>query len=700
MFHRSLSISIIVLSLLCPSAQAQRRSRKPATKPPASALPQRQATGLLDLLPASTADVDLVSEPEHLNATFGRMMAPIGLDSKRCSRVLAVRSSVPGRPQRSTALVVETDQADEFIEKLEQRKTRTGLVGGGRVFQIPINAINTLQISKLGDGQILFGESPAFTAIFSVFKGRQASLFQSRPELRPLFNASRQSRNLVFRMVTPDVLQAARLFIRVLGDPGGEFERTLLSLRAITLDSQDNGKCAIMFRMQFSNVRAGLNTSLVLLFAKFFSRDPGWNPIDVQDVGSLVSVRLQQGAGECSTELIKGRLRVKSPDDDEAVNIDRIADTRRTQVEVIPAESPGSKAVMVMSVKDDGRFSSSEIKSGSERNLVEGNRYILRSTLWYTDNITIDNTDLLGPPTTGYTQIMFLRFPPGQTGCGAPGRLPRAAVRDTKPFVMRKDRSNEVNIDYPLPVVLVHGIRSCYADDWKDWLSYMLNQDKNSEAKLQRGYIVFTPTYKFRNFPRDEAAGQVIDQMESDLNGLFSTSPEISLLCHSNGGIIARVICNAESWNTSIRRVYTMGTPHSGTAEFTPVAMAYGLDNFQMGTFNRKMPTFKGVDVVAIGGNLQPPMANSDRKFDGIVYPQDTVFGIGELELYPPKSSPDANRKQRYRLRDIGGDSFTVNEFPLNHSETAGSPNFLEMKAVIMLEKLIFSDMAPSSSNR
>ena len=150
----------------------------------------------------------------------------------------------------------------------------------------------------------------------------------------------------------------------------------------------------------------------------------------------------------------------------------------------------------------NGEFSSKNVIKGSEDDLVDGKSYFLRAELYYRDNITVNNTS-----------------------CNAPAKMKRSVVRDSKPFLIRKgylrklvsdiwpwgrghdtstpsgkalfDRdvarynraidqeitrimSQPSNIDFPPPIVLVHGIRSCYTN-WNVWTAALGNRRSASD---------------------------------------------------------------------------------------------------------------------------------------------------------------------------------------------------------------------------
>lgn len=397
--------------------------------------------------------------------------------------------------------------------------------------------------------------------------------------------------------------------------------------------------------------------------------------------------------------LIAGRLRVVDPkDSNKSWNIDKIlqgqTEKNTTTVSIIPKDSP-DKPVMILSVNKEGKFSSLKAIKGSEDDLVDGKEYFLRASLKYEDHIDVDNTD----------------FYFDSTGCPPPSgnKLLRETIRDSFPFVLKKTTETNIqNADFPLPIILIHGIRTCYSE-WSDWLGYLLNSEpKEVQAKYPKGYIVFTPMYKFAEYSRGDAEKDVSRQLDASFKGLSSAKqPNFNIIAHSNGGVITRLIAYDANWKQRINSVYTLGTPHSGSAEWERLfGKYYRLDTKTMARFNKRYPNFNGVKVVAIGGTANKDVDIGERLNDGIVLPQDSVFNIGEIievsyegmfgesvkvKAINPKSVPPPHHFE------------PEHEFELYHSNRGGRdrPNFLERgrEAISMLEGLIFSDMVFSQSS-
>ena len=133
------------------------------------------------------------------------------------------------------------------------------------------------------------------------------------------------------------------------------------------------------------------------------------------------------------------------------------------------------------------------------------------------------------------------------------------------------------------------------------------------------GPITFTPTYdyvvkgKYRTTDelkklRDKMGVDVISQIERNLADLLAkdtdTTPEVYLIAHSNGGVVARPISKLKPLSWRIRKIYTLGSPHSGT--LLPLAAGYGLSESQMPAFNCIEGGFPlGTNILAIAGNAK-----------------------------------------------------------------------------------------------
>src|SRR5258706_12346760 len=103
-----------------------------------------------------------------------------------------------------------------------------------------------------------------------------------------------------------------------------------------------------------------------------------------------------------------------------------------------------------------------------------------------------------------------------------------------------------------------------------------------------------------------QAATDVSNQLQADFDGLTNASAAIKrpldVIAHSEGGVVTRVLdLDAVFSQWSIKKVFTLGTPHSGT-DWTLLPLWYGLDrSYMTQSFNNTYGAFKA-PVYAITG--------------------------------------------------------------------------------------------------
>ncbi|MGE5340611.1 MAG: hypothetical protein ACM3SY_03935 [Candidatus Omnitrophota bacterium] len=240
------------------------------------------------------------------------------------------------------------------------------------------------------------------------------------------------------------------------------------------------------------------------------------------------------------------------------------------------------------------------------------------------------------------------------------GKLIRQSIR--KISRVKIEKKNPVfDIQFPPPIILVHGILSGWTR-WDSWVSNLLNQ----------GYIVFTPNHDFFMKGKEDEAAQLDRQSSLDLGHMFQdNTPNVFFICHSEGGIVMRVLVNRyPTWNKKrIKGIFTLGTPHSGTDCFG--ARLFGLDTCSMiYDFNPAYPNFNGIPVYAIAGHGLSSTDAMDSPNDGLVFWNDQQWS---------NKSPFAIYQS---LADITGsnlcsehfsgysDTYTANghHFPYSHS--------------------------------
>ncbi|MBX7222857.1 MAG: IPT/TIG domain-containing protein [Blastocatellia bacterium] len=310
--------------------------------------------------------------------------------------------------------------------------------------------------------------------------------------------------------------------------------------------------------------------------------------------------------------VISGRLRVvNEANPGQITNIDNLgAASANSRIDVLPAgAAPTAPPVIQLRVNPDGTFTSQNLLSGAETDLVEGNSYYLLARLTYDDNITVNN----------------LSTDPLVAGCVPPAgnKLSRTAVQQTASFPVSFATPTVVNADYPLPLVLVHGLGDCYTA-WADWASYLLSRTATvNNAQRIQGRIVFTGSHQFISASYETMANEMVSQLNLDMAGLFQTPPHVRMICHSQGGILARTIqWNFPVWRQRIEKVYTLGTPHSGT-QFA-ASEFFNLNEVQLSKYNTWYPNFKS-PVYAVQGT------GFLGTSDGLVYPQESLNSLNVL---------------------------------------------------------------------
>ncbi|MCX6580185.1 MAG: hypothetical protein NT166_08375 [Candidatus Aminicenantes bacterium] len=229
-----------------------------------------------------------------------------------------------------------------------------------------------------------------------------------------------------------------------------------------------------------------------------------------------------------------------------------------------------------------------------------GETYDVTAALKYNDYINVDN---------------------GNTPPPSENKEPRISTRIGS--IKIQQGPNTLNIDFPPPVFMIHGIIS----GWKNWNLW-------AKELLKIGYIVFTPNHNYikRNpsYTKKDEAFEILNQYTSDIYGLFfevvlwqQSRADITFICHSEGGVVMRAFVNDfPSIAKKIKKIYTLGTPHSGTDCLGLAAWHYGLGVDQMMGFNEKYPNFKDVPVYAISGHgsEKPSINNCFLNSDGVVY--------------------------------------------------------------------------------
>jgi pimeloyl-ACP methyl ester carboxylesterase len=673
----------------------------PSTDSPASS----PYTALLNLTPPGAFYIEMARHPALIAQKFNTAVRGIGLDPARCLQ--AIGFQVPTRPQvfnkdTAAAFVFDTSQAQEIERLYIEKQVKTVIINGEKVFQFPGGAGISVHLVRLGNDRLLAGVQPAFSQVLAIARGKQKNIYYSRADLRPLFYSVKPAFHVLIRLVTPDELNGIRNFIRIVGDPGlRDQAEMVMAMRGIAYMMPDQGKCRLDVHMQFAGRGPALSAASMLNLMKFLSGDRSWNDTDIQQFGSLVKVLLSRTNADCSSPLIWGRVRLKDPEkNDQTWNITGVLEG--STVSVVPADAPDSAPILEMPVtvnqpnkEDNGMFSSKVTSRGKQADLVDGSRYVLKATLKYIDHIEVSNVEIIPAMDAPYIT----------TGCQAPGSKmePREVLRHSERFTFSKKNPKPQNVDFPPPLILMHGIRSCWSD-WNAWAHHLATRHKTSQNQNSpvEGYITFTPTYDYSiiedeyTIPmmkrlRETMAKQVVEQITRDVNRLLektSDIPAVTLIAHSNGGVIARVMSKLTGNSWRINKIYTLGSPHSGTR--MPVAEDYGLSRKQMLRYNALEGGFSpNSKVLAIGGTAAQgcflpmltsmPSIGTSCKNDGLVYPHDSSYTI---ESY--RGFFQSNGKTQ---------AFPFRESRLYHSPSVGTPNFLDDGGISMFEALIIPDL-------
>ena len=618
---------------------------------------------LLDLLPPGTSEAHYVTRWELIKERFSTVINDIGIDPSQCQRALGVAVSRGFFTQPDRVFLFETDQANEILRQY-QENTQTA----SRILNFDLANGFPVSMTVVRGNILLVGTKTAFDAVYKVAARQGVNIIKARPELAPLINASRKSYSVTFIMAMPDQKQAAQVIFDLISqaapvDPfTGSFNfitdglmDNLTSIEGLSYEWA-NDDCSFVFRVQYSSARNAQNAAGVLGLAPDISQDPEWKNYKITTQGSQLVTTVTNSSQDCSNPLIAGQLRVKDPASNTSWDIKHVSE--ESEVRVIPKENyPDGEATLVMRVGRDGNFSSRYAIRGNEENLIEGHEYILRAVLQYKDHIMIDNSPYIRNPFWIPFTSIPAKFYISPLRCEPPSSAykVRKSITDSGPIKVTKTGNPlPINIDYPLPIVLLHGINACW-DSWQPWVAH-LSKRTDDATGFMKGYIVFTPSYDYIPSPlasttafRKKMATQIASQLNADLKGLFSSLPKLNLICHSNGGVAARALSWEGAIGNTISNVYTLGTPHSGTA--LPGAQLYDLSLTQMSDFNRKeeYKDFRpSVEVLAISGyptnvpivslpwsqgvNLLYFGISPFEYHDGIVFPQLSTYSIGSYE--------------------------------------------------------------------
>ncbi|KAA0254940.1 MAG: hypothetical protein EDX89_07610 [Acidobacteria bacterium] len=348
--------------------------------------------------------------------------------------------------------------------------------------------------------------------------------------------------------------------------------------------------------------------------------------------------------------VLSGQLRLADPDGSGSWTIQPTAPT--TGAVTVECSSPQWR--FHVAARTDGSYTSRSAGAAAEESISAcASGLALGAELTYRDQIN-GNTWVAGPP-GGYLERTSRLAGQSVT---VPSGLP--LIRD---------------VSLKGILVLLHGIRSGHAK-WNDWAGYLADS----------GYVVFTPTYTDQYVPyvvpqpHSAAGTEVWGEIQSDLDGLPSAAP-LYLICHSRGGVVARAMFWDDQYPTSasrIKRVFTLGSPHSGTDLADLAGAPWDLAVFQMFDFNSFFPSFGTVptdQVFAIGGRglLFGDSGDCERVDDGVVYWNSPPELVNASPFHIATSGPGNSVVMREKLegyipgsQDICGGGGGHN-FPYGH---------------------------------
>ena len=259
-----------------------------------------------------------------------------------------------------------------------------------------------------------------------------------------------------------------------------------------------------------------------------------------------------------------------------------------------PEVSVGIKAKDSHGWTETGSFDRTTGRYNVARIPTQDTSITLTLTILYSDHISVVNENLR---------------------CAVPGT---AWLRTTTRSIdIPVPPSGVTDIVLPNPVAFIHGILSCY-DMWDSWAGDL--RTPRDADPLPKGYITFQPNHHYwTGNLQTKAAADVALQIADDYAGLTAAGGglkrPVDLICHSEGGVAARVFDTAfPQWD--VKRVFTLGTPHSGTDFLFGAGTLFGLDSSYMtGVFNYTYPSFDA-PVYAISGRKSSCRAMDD----GIVF--------------------------------------------------------------------------------
>ncbi len=264
----------------------------------------------------------------------------------------------------------------------------------------------------------------------------------------------------------------------------------------------------------------------------------------------------------------------------------------------------------------DGAYLFSNLPAGS---------YKLSAKLEYIDEVNVSNVIILPPPLKN-------------GGCQR-----KSLVKDTQVMVntVEVQGNKTVNLDFPPPIVMVHGVKSCY----EKWYSTEVDaQTKYWDNFVRaRGGITFTPNYvSYLPTSWPQRAKQLQNQIEYNFGRLSRDIetrhryPAWFLVAHSMGGLTARALVyqnEAVALTAALQKLYLLGTPNSGAygrwyayyfpfgSELNNWRLSYPLFGYLSEEaittrFNQEYRSFKDKRVTVFAGNAD---SINSQPSDGVV---------------------------------------------------------------------------------
>jgi hypothetical protein len=164
-----------------------------------------------------------------------------------------------------------------------------------------------------------------------------------------------------------------------------------------------------------------------------------------------------------------------------------------------------------------------------------------------------------------------------------------ASYRDfSGPYRLVADPADPHPLGARRPLVLVHGLMWSSPDQpfshlMQDALTRTVSRHPAMRA-LRRDYKLYA--FEYPSFAGTRAAARrLVDEVRALYPDTSPPARSIVLLAHSLGGLVSRRALNLEGFGDSVRRLYTLATPHRGTLIASIATARPGLRDL-VGDFN------------------------------------------------------------------------------------------------------------------